>query len=64
MAMKDGPADGKALVRAYLDDVFTNGNVAAMDRYLAGDTFMASVADLVGTWRRGFRVIDAVGDDR
>ena len=29
------PVDGKALVRAYLDDVFTRGNLANMDRYLA-----------------------------
>jgi len=59
--------DGKALVRAYLEDVFTNGNVAAMDRYLAGDAFKASVADLVGTWRRAFsdfriEVDDALAD--
>ena len=46
--------DGKALVRAYLDDVFTNGNVAAMDQYLDGDTFKAGVADLVSRWRTAF----------
>ena len=55
--------DGRALVRAYLEDVFTNGNVAAMDRYLAGDTFMASVADLVATWRRAFSDFRIVVDD-
>ena len=55
--------DGKALVRTYLDDVFSNGNVAAMDRYLAGDTFMASVADLVATWRRAFSDFRIVVDD-
>jgi predicted ester cyclase len=46
--------DGKALVRAYLDDVFSHGNVANMERYLAGDAFMASVADLVRRWRTAF----------
>lgn len=55
--------DGKALVRAYLEDVFTNGNVAAIDRYLAGDTFKASVADLVATWRRAFSDFRIVVDD-
>jgi len=53
--MTDGPSvDGKALVRAYLEDVFTNGNLAAMDRYLAGDAFKAGVADLVARWRTAF----------
>jgi predicted ester cyclase len=61
--MKDKPAanpgvasaiDGKALVRAYLEDVFTNGNVGAMDRYLDGHTFKAGVADLVARWRTAF----------
>jgi predicted ester cyclase len=64
MAMADGPSvDGKALVRAYLEDVFTNGNVAGMDRYLSGDTFKASVADLVATWRRAFPDFRIVVDD-
>ena len=48
------PVDGKALVREYLEDVFTNGNVDAMDRYLAGDEFKAGVADLVRRWRTAF----------
>jgi predicted ester cyclase len=64
MAMTDGPSvDGKALVRAYLEDVFTNGKVAGMDRYLSGDTFKASVADLVATWRRAFSDFRIVVDD-
>jgi predicted ester cyclase len=46
--------DGKALVRAYLEDVFTNGNVAAVVRYLDGETFKAGVADLVARWRTAF----------
>ena len=32
-------ADGKALVRRYLEDVFSGGNLAAMDEYLAGEKF-------------------------
>jgi predicted ester cyclase len=64
MAMTDGGSvDGKALVRAYLEDVFTNGNVAAMDRYLSGDAFKASVAVLVATWRRAFTDFRIVVDD-
>ncbi len=46
--------DGKALVRRYLDDVFTNGNVGAMDEYLEGEKFKAGVADLVRRWRTAF----------
>jgi predicted ester cyclase len=46
--------DGKTLVRAYLEDVFTNGNLAEIDRYLAGDEFKAGVADLVRRWRTAF----------
>jgi predicted ester cyclase len=46
--------DGKALVRAYLEDVFTNGNLAAIDRYLEGETFKAGVTDLVARWRTAF----------
>ncbi len=32
--------DGKDLVRRYLADVFSGGNLAAMDTYLRGDAFM------------------------
>ena len=59
----NAPVDGKALVRDYLQDVFTNGNVSAMDRYLAGDAFKASVADLVSTWRRAFSDFTIEVDD-
>lgn len=55
--------DGKELVRRYLEDVFTNGNVAAMDKYLAGDDFKASVADLVALWRAAFSDFRIVVDD-
>jgi predicted ester cyclase len=47
-------ADGKTLVRRYLEDVFSSGNLAAMDDYLAGDKFKQGVADLVGRWRTAF----------
>ena len=50
----DGAVDGKDLVRRYLDDVFTNGNVEAMDAYLEGEPFKAGVADLVRLWRTAF----------
>ncbi len=46
--------DGKDLVRRYLEDVFSGGNVAAMDRYLRGDDFMKGVAELVTRWRTAF----------
>ena len=39
---------------AYLDDVFTSGNVSNVDRYLTGDEFKASVRDLVRRWRTAF----------
>jgi len=46
--------DGRALVRAYLEDVFSNGNVDAVDRYLDGDQFKRGVIELVGIWRTAF----------
>jgi predicted ester cyclase len=46
--------DGKDLVRGYLEDVFSGGNLAAMDRYLRGDQFMDRVAELVTRWRAAF----------
>ncbi|MEX0626315.1 MAG: ester cyclase [Chloroflexota bacterium] len=46
--------DGKDLVRRYLEDVFSGGNVAAMNRYLRGDEFMEGVAELVTRWRTAF----------
>jgi predicted ester cyclase len=50
----ESAVDGKALVRDYLEDVFTNGNIAGMDRYLDGAAFKAGVADLVARWRTAF----------
>jgi predicted ester cyclase len=55
--------DGKDLVRHYLEDVFSNGNVAAMDRYLRGDAFMKGVADLVTRWRTAFPDFRITVDD-
>jgi predicted ester cyclase len=46
--------DGGELVRRYLDDVFSHGNVSAMDRYLRGEAFMGRVAELVARWRSAF----------
>jgi predicted ester cyclase len=46
--------DGKALVRRYLDDVFSGGNTGAADNYLRGDAFIARVAELVTRWRTAF----------
>lgn len=65
--MSTQPVDGKALVRSYLDDVFSNGNVDAMDRYLAGDAFKQGVRELVAIWRTAFsdfriEVDDALAD--
>ena len=45
---------GKDLVRRYLEDDFSNGNVAAVDRYLSGDRFLEGVIDLVNRWRTAF----------
>jgi predicted ester cyclase len=45
---------GDALVKRYLDDVFSHGNISAMDRYLRGEAFMARVAELVTRWRGAF----------
>jgi predicted ester cyclase len=51
-----GPSgiDGNDLVRDYLEDVFSGGNLAAMDRYLRGDQFMTGVRELVTRWRTAF----------
>jgi predicted ester cyclase len=46
--------DGKDLVRRYLEDVFSGGNLDATGRYLRGDAFIAGVAELVTRWRTAF----------
>ena len=46
--------DGRQLVRRYLQEVFTEGRLAAMDTYLAGDKFKQGVLELVTRWRTAF----------
>ena len=46
--------DGKALVREYLREVFSEGRLDRMDAYLAGESFMTGVRELVARWRRAF----------
>ena len=46
--------DGKALVRDYLREVFSEGRLDRLDVYLAGDEFMAGVRELVTRWRTAF----------
>ena len=46
--------DAEELVRTYLEEVFSRGNVSAMDRYLRGEAFMARVRELVDRWRSAF----------
>jgi predicted ester cyclase len=46
--------DGKALVREYLREVFSEGRLDRMPRYLAGETFAAGVRELVERWRSAF----------
>ena len=55
--------DGKALVRQYLDDVFSHGNMAAAENYLRGEAFIAGVAELVTRWRTAFPDFNIVVDD-
>jgi predicted ester cyclase len=46
--------DGNDLVRRYLDDVFSHGNLDALGEYLAGEAFMGGVRELVTRWRTAF----------
>lgn len=55
--------DGKDLVRRYLEDVFSGGNIAAMDRYLRGESFMKGVEELVTRWRTAFSDFRITVDD-
>ena len=59
--------DGKALVREYLREVFSEGRLDRMDAYLAGEEFMGGVRDLVTRWRTAFpdfhEKVDAVYAD-
>jgi predicted ester cyclase len=46
--------DGRDLVRRYIDEVFNHGNLDAIPDYLAGETFIAGVVELVNRWRTAF----------
>lgn len=46
--------DGADLVRRYLQEVFSEGNLDAVDRYLAGAEFQRGVAELVTRWHMAF----------
>jgi predicted ester cyclase len=46
--------DGKALVRDYLREVFSEGRLERMPEYLAGESFMVGVRELVARWRTAF----------
>lgn len=46
--------DGKALVRDYLREVFSEGRLDRMPAYLAGEKFIGGVEELVTRWRTGF----------
>jgi hypothetical protein len=45
---------GKALVRRYLQDVFSDGHLAATGEYLSGEKFIEGVTELVTRWRTAF----------
>jgi predicted ester cyclase len=46
--------DGRALVRDYLREVFSEGRLDRMSEYLAGEKFMTGVMELVTRWRTAF----------
>jgi len=46
--------DGKALVRDYLREVFSEGRLDRIPAYLAGDSFVQGVVELVTRWRTAF----------
>jgi predicted ester cyclase len=46
--------DGCDLVRRYIQEVFSEGKLDAIDTYLAGDDFIDGVRELVGRWRTAF----------
>jgi hypothetical protein len=48
--------DGKDLVRRYLEEVFSEGRLEAMDTHLSGDKFKNGVAELVTRWRTAFMI--------
>ena len=46
--------DGRALVRDYLRDVFSDGRLDRKDEYLRGEKFIDGVVELVTRWRTAF----------
>ena len=46
--------DGKALVRDYLREVFSEGRLEQIPVYLAGEGFIKGVVELVNRWRTAF----------
>ena len=46
--------DGKALVRDYLREVFSEGRLDRIPEYLHGESFIAGVVELVTRWRTAF----------
>jgi len=46
--------DGKALVRNYLREVFSEGRLDRIPVYLAGEGFIKGVVELVTRWRTAF----------
>lgn len=59
--------DGKALVRDYLREVFSEGRLDRTPTYLRGEKFIAGVVELVTRWRTAFsdfheEVEDVYGD--
>ena len=46
--------DGKALVREYLREVFSEGQLDRMPAYLKGESFMNGVLELLTRWRTAF----------
>ena len=46
--------EGKALVRDYLREVFSEGRMDRIPTYLRGEKFIAGVVELVTRWRTAF----------
>jgi predicted ester cyclase len=49
-----GTAFAKDLVRRYLSDVFSGGDISVIDQYLAGEKLTNGAVDLVTRWRTAF----------
>ena len=46
--------DPKAFVRRYLQEVFSEGKLEALDEFTSGDSFQGGVTELATRWRRAF----------